>query len=171
VRNLDSTLRHLRRTADKYHTIAQTIPNERWHERPSPNAWSAAEVTAHLMMVEENIIARIQKIAATEPLSVPLLKRFHFPLVLTTWRGRKVETPIPLDASLIAEKSIALERLASSRAATVRFIESTQAQDLSVYRFSHILGSLNAYDWFSLIGYHELRHAKQIREIVEAFRL
>lgn len=171
VKNLAPILRHLQRAANDYNTVAQTIPGERWRERPSPIAWSAAEVTAHVMMVEENIIARIEKIAAKEPLSTPLLKRFHLPLALATWRGKKVETPIPLDANLIAEKSAALERLASSRGATVKFIESTRTQDLSACRFSHLLGSLNAYDWFRLIGYHQLRHAKQIREIVEALRL
>jgi hypothetical protein len=53
----------------------------------------------------------------------------------------------------------------------VKFIESTRGRDLSAYSFSHpFLGSLNTYDWFRAIGYHELRHVKQIREIVESFR-
>jgi hypothetical protein len=48
------------------------------------------------------------------------------------------------------------------------FIEPTRGQDLSAYRLPHsFLGSLNVYDWIRTIAYHELRHAQQIREVVE----
>ena len=74
------------------------------------------------------------------------------------------------DSSLIADRPDALSHLAAAREGTVAFIESTRGRDLSAYRFPHLfLGSLNIYDWVRTIAYHELRHAKQIREVVETF--
>jgi len=56
----------------------------------------------------------------------------------------------------------------TGREGTLAFIQSTRGQDLSAYRLPHpFLGSLNIYDWFRTIAYHDLRHAKQIREVVE----
>jgi hypothetical protein len=101
---------------------------------------------------------------------VPLRKRFHLPLALSTWRGRKVRTPIPLDQKRVCDKPESFAGLITAREATVEFIESTRGTDVSLYRFEHpFLGSLNMYDWFRMICYHELRHAKQIRELVETF--
>ena len=101
---------------------------------------------------------------------MPLRKRFHLPLALSTWRGRKVRTPIPLDQKRVCDKPESFAGLIAAREATVEFIESTRGTDVSLYRFEHpFLGSLNMYDWFRMICYHELRHAKQIRELVETF--
>jgi hypothetical protein len=45
-------------------------------------------------------------------------------------------------------------------------MDETKGRDLCVYRWRHpFLGSLSAYEWFSFIASHELRHEKQMREI------
>lgn len=112
----------------------------------------------------------MKRLLRETPQPVALSKRFHLPLAIATWRGRKVKTPIPLNPELVRDKQGSFERLVATRDATVAFIESTRGTDVSLYRFKHpFLGSLNMYDWFLTIGYHELRHAKQIRELVETF--
>jgi hypothetical protein len=121
-------------------------------------------------MVEERTIFGMKRQLRTAPNPLPLRKRFHLPLAISTWRGRKVRTPIPLDPERVRDKQESFAGLIAAREATVVFIESTRGTDVSVYRFEHpFLGSLNMYDWFRMIGYHELRHAKQIRELVETF--
>jgi hypothetical protein len=113
----------------------------------------------------------MKRLQRATPQALSLHKRFHLPLAIATWRGRKVRTPIPLDANSVRDKQESLAGLVATRAATVAFIESTRGTDVSVYHYQHpFLGSLNMYDWFRTIGYHELRHAKQIRELVETFR-
>jgi hypothetical protein len=122
-------------------------------------------------MVEETTIFGMKRLfrSATNP--VPLRKRFHLPLAIATWRGRKVRTPIPLDAKRVRDKQESLAGLVTTRAATVAFIESMRGTHIRIYHFRHpFLGSLNMYDWLRTIGYHELRHAKQIRELVATFR-
>jgi hypothetical protein len=79
--------------------------------------------------------------------------------------------PLALDVSLVADRPEALSFLTTARDETLGFIASTESEDLRPYRFPHpFIGSLNIYDWFRLIAYHDLRHAQQIRELVEIFR-
>jgi DinB superfamily len=127
-------------------------------------------VIAHVAIVEERTIFGMKRLLRAAPQPMSLCKRFHLPLAIATWRGRRVRTPIPLDAQRVRDKQESLSGLAATRESTLEFIESTRGTDVSAYRYQHpFLGSLNMYDWFRTIGYHELRHAKQIRELVETF--
>jgi hypothetical protein len=127
-------------------------------------------VIAHVGMVEERTIFGMKRLLRAAPQPVLLRKRLHLPLAIATWRGRKVRTPIPLDPERVRDKQESLAGLVATREATVAFIESIRGTDVSLYHYEHpFLGSLNMYDWFRTIGYHELRHAKQIRELVETF--
>lgn len=112
----------------------------------------------------------MKRLLRSTPQQVSLRQRLHLPLAIATWRGRKVRTPIPLDPGRVHGKQESFAGLVATREATVAFIESTRGTDITLYHYRHpFLGSLNMYDWFRTIGYHELRHAKQIRELVETF--
>jgi hypothetical protein len=163
---------HLQASRAKLLSVAQHVSDQRWRESPAPERWSAAEVIAHVAMVEERTIFGMKRLLQSAPKPVPLRKRLHLPLAIATWRGRKVRTPIPLDAKRVCDKRESLAGLNATREATLVFIESTRGTDVSLYHYEHpFLGSLNMYEWFRTIGYHELRHAKQIRELVETFHL
>jgi hypothetical protein len=152
--------------------VAEEVSELRWRESPAPDRWSAAEVIAHVTIIEETTIFGMKRLLRAAPKAVPLRNRFHLPLMMATWRGRKLRTPIPLDTKRIRDKQDSMAGLLATREATLTFIESTRGNDVSLYRYKHpFLGSLNMYDWFRLMGYHELRHAKQIRELVETFHL
>ena len=151
-------------------SVAQQVSDVRWSESPAPDSWSAAEVIAHVTIIEETTIFGMKRLLRAAPKPMPLRKRFHLPLAIATWRGRKLRTPIPLDTKRIRDKQESLAGLVATREATLAFIESTRGTDVSIYRYKHpFLGSLNMYEWFRLMGYHELRHAKQIRELVLTF--
>jgi hypothetical protein len=162
---------HLQASRAKLLSVAEDISDQRWRESPAPGRWSAAEVVAHVAMVEERTIYGMKRLLQSAPRPVPLRKHFHLPLAIATWRGRKVRTPIPLDAKRVCDKRESLAGLDATREATLAFIESTRGSDVSLFHFEHpFLGNLNMYEWFRTIGYHELRHAKQIRELVATFR-
>jgi len=163
-------MRHLQASRAKLLSVAEEVSDLHWREPPAPDCWCAAEVIAHLSMVEETTIFGMKRLLRSTPQPVPLRKRFHWPLAIATWRGRKVRTPIPLDAKRVRDKQESFAALIASREATLAFIASTHGTDVSRYHYQHpFLGSLNMYEWFRAIGYHELRHAKQIRELVETF--
>jgi hypothetical protein len=147
------------------------IPENRWRSSPGNGAWSAAEIVVHLTMVEDKVASTMEKMLREAPVPVKWWKRFHLPVSLAENRGIKRKTPIPLDASLVKEKAEALEKLNQRRNHSMALLLANGRRDLSGYRFSHpFLGSLNFYDWFRMLGHHQVRHTKQIREIVESFR-
>ncbi len=147
------------------------VPAELWREPPRPGAWSAAEVIAHLTMVEGTITDGAAKRVRGAPPAVPLWKRLHLPVWLAEWRGIRVKTPIPLDPKLLDEKEAMLGRLASLRRRTLALLEDTRGRELSAYRWKHpFFGSLNYYSWFRVVAHHEARHTQQIREIIECFQ-
>jgi hypothetical protein len=171
VKNLPALLAHLEKTRARVISASDGIPVNRWRESPGPAAWSASEVVAHLAMVEPFVINILKQLLETPPISLPLLKRFHKPIRLAEWRIFKRKTPVPLDPHLVVERPASVEKLAATRRETLGFINDTRSRDLNAYRFPHpFLGSFTIYNWLVFLGYHELRHAKQIRKIVETFQ-
>lgn len=164
-------LQHLDKARARLLAAAGSVPADRWRQAPRAGTWSAGEVIAHLMMVEKRIVEGAEKIASAPPTAQPLWKRIHLPVRLGEWRGFRVKSPIPLDASLVAGKEASLEKLQAVRQETLRFIKHNRSRDLHGYRFRHpFFGSLNLYDWFHSIAHHESRHSKQLQEIVESFQ-
>ncbi|MFZ3217323.1 MAG: DinB family protein [Candidatus Acidiferrales bacterium] len=163
---------HLKSSREKFLTVCGEFPEARWQESPAPNSWSAAEVAAHVATIEESIIFGMKRLLRAAPTPLSWRKRLHPPLAIATWRVRKVKSPIPLDPQRVRNQPESFSALQAARANTLQFIESTRGKDVSSYRFAHpFLGSLNMYEWFRTIGYHDLRHVKQIRELVEMFHV
>jgi len=152
-------------------SAAGVIPAELWGKQPRPGAWSAAEVMAHLTMVEGKITKGAARLVRSAPLPVPFWKRLHIPAQLAEWRGFRAKTPLPLDRNLLADKEVTLARLAELRRGTLALLEEHRGRELSAYRWKHpFFGSLNYYSWFKMIAHHEARHTKQLREIAKSFQ-
>jgi hypothetical protein len=118
-------------------------------------------------MVETLMAGAAAKIVRKPPVAVPLLKRFHIPVALVTWRGRRVETPIPLDTLLLDDREVMLSRLAEQRARTLAVLEAGRETNHRKYRLQHpLLGSLHYYDWFRTLAAHDVRHAKQLTDVL-----
>ena len=170
MKRLDSTLEFLAKSRARFIAAAERIPDSRWFESPAEGVWSASEVVGHVAVIEETIIAGCRKALDKPPYSVSLLKKIHLPFVLALWRGRKIRATIATPPERIGDRGAAYQTIALARQASLTFIEEHRDRDLSAYRFPHpIFGSLNLYDWYRFIGYHELRHRKQLRELVEIF--
>jgi len=149
--------------------VTERVPAERWREKPAPEKWSAAEVIAHLTQVEAAIADGVEKLLRAEPQPVPFWKRLHIPPRVSRWRFFRAKTPLPLETSLLADKQTMLAQFAASRERTLKILEANCDKDLRRWRFPHpFFGSLNGYSWFKNIYHHEIRHTKQLREIVES---
>jgi hypothetical protein len=153
------------------YAAAQSVPEDSWSKPPSPGAWSAGEVFAHLKMVEEAIVDGVARMIAAPPKKLPVWKRLHFPTRLAQIRQLKRKTPIPLDPALVLDKAESLVRHSAMRKRALALFSENAGRDLRAYRHKHpFFGYLNFYDWFFTIGYHELRHTAQIQEIVDVFQ-
>ena len=145
---------------------ADTILPESWGQRPGPEQWSAAEVVAHLVVVERTVIGKADRVIEKTPLRIPFPKRLHLPLWLVEARVVRRKSPLPMDSSLLADKECMLGSLRSAREHTFAFLEETQNRDLSAHYWKHpFLGMLSTYQWMEMIAAHQIRHAKQVMEI------
>jgi hypothetical protein len=166
VPSIDPIVEKLARAQTTFFRAADTIPPEQWSSKPRAEEWSAAELVAHLVMVERAVVGGADRIIQKTPKEIPFRKRFHLPVWLVESRLIRRKTPIPLDHGLLGHKEEMLAELRAARERTLSFLEETQQRDLSVYRWEHaFLGMLNVYEWFEMIASHELRHTKQIKEI------
>lgn len=168
--DLDAIINRMQTARSTLLAAADQVPGSYWQNRPDPARWSAAEVIAHLTQVESTITSSAVKLVQSEPRRISLWKRWHIPFWVVEMRLARRQTPIPLDPALVSGKEETLARLREARRRTLGFLEETHPRDLSAYFWPHpFLGTLNLYEWFRLIAHHEIRHTKQIREIVTFF--
>jgi DinB superfamily len=166
LRSLDAIREKLNRTQAAFCGAADEIPSEKWAVQPGPARWSAAEVVAHLVVVERAIVGKADRIAQKAPLPVSRVKRMHLPMWLAEARLIRLKSPVPLDASILDGKEAMLATLRVAREHTFAFLSRTENRDLSAYHWPHpFLGMLGTYEWMEMLGAHQLRHMKQIREI------
>jgi hypothetical protein len=156
----------LARAQSTFFRAADAIPAEKWGNCPGLNEWSAAQLVAHLVVVERGVVTNVDRLTQKAPVPVPFPKRMHLPMWLVEARVIRRKSPVPLDESLLREKEAMLAGLRGVRERTLAFISETERRDLSTYCWRHpFLGMLNVYEWMEMIAAHQLRHTKQIREI------
>jgi DinB superfamily len=166
VDSLEPILARLATAQSSFFRAADAVALEQWRCKPSPEEWSAAEVVAHLVMVERAIVGGADRVTQKQPRYIPYLKRLHLPLMLVESRIIRRKSPIPLDNTLFGSKEEMLAELRGVRERTLAFLAETAKRDLSEYRWKHVfLGMLNVYEWFEMIAAHEMRHTKQMKEI------
>jgi DinB superfamily len=145
---------------------ADAIPSEQWTLKPNPEEWSAAELVAHLIIIERAILGSADRTTGKTPRPIRIWERAHLPMWLAEIRLIRLKTPIPLDLTMIGSKEEMLGALRLTRERVLAFLAETQNRNLSVYRWRHpFLGSLNAYEWFEMIAAHQVRHTKQMKEL------
>ncbi len=166
MRSLQPIREKLARAQTTFFRAADAIPAAKWDNCPGLNEWSAAELVAHLVVVERGVVTNVDRLTQKAPIPVPFPKRMHLPLWLVEARVIRRKSPVPLDTSLMAEKEAMLAGLRGVRERTLAFLSETERRDLSAYCWRHpFLGMLNIYEWMEMVAGHQLRHTKQIREI------
>jgi uncharacterized damage-inducible protein DinB len=147
-------------------TAADAVPAEEWKTKPREDKWSAAELVAHLMMVERAVVGKADRVAQKPPKRVSLLRRIHIPMALVESRWIRRKSPVPVEPEMLRDKEEMLAELRTVRERSLAFLEETKGRNLSEYCWKHpALGTLNTYEWMRFIASHELRHTKQMREI------
>lgn len=147
-------------------SAADAVPAEDWKTKPSEGRWSAAELVAHLMMVERAVIGKADRVAQKPPKRVSLLKRIHIPMAFVESRWIRRKAPAPVEPEMLHGKEEMLAELRTVRERSLAFLEETSGRNMGEYCWAHpALGTLNVYEWLQFIASHEVRHTKQMREI------
>ncbi len=148
------------------HTITP-IEDPLFSRRPADNEWSVAEIVHHLCLVEERVIKELETELASPPRQIGFLRKL-IPTSIVASRLLRVKAPksvnplnTPAREEVIANYDAARNRL--------KALCSTHGQSrLKQVIFKHpFLGEIDGTATISFIGYHELRHYKQIREVIK----
>jgi hypothetical protein len=167
--SLQSIAENLARAEAQFLAAADSVPADQWKCCPAAGRWSAGELVCHLIQVERAIIKNAGRVQQSPPKPRALSKRFHLPMALVESRLIPRKTPIPIDPVLVGEKDEMLAQLREVRAQTRVFMEETQGKDLRKYHMPHpFLGTFNLLEWLQVIASHQVRHAKQMKEIAAA---
>ena len=127
---------------------ADEVPSDQWRTRPKDGAWSAAEIIAHLIMVERSVVGKADRVIQHPPRKFSRLQKLHLPLALVEARLVRRNAPMAVDPEMIGEKETMLAELREIRERLLAFIDETKERNLGVYRWQHpFLGSLNTYEW------------------------
>lgn len=153
-------------------TLLTEVTPDEWESRAGSGGWTVREVVEHLALVESGSVRALFRAFRTAR-DAGLGQETEAGSVLSSldWsRLTEVVTPIkapsftqPTGAS-IAELR---EQLATSRSGLRKFAAEADGYALAGVEFPHPrLGSLNLYQWVLMIGQHERRHLRQIRNIL-----
>jgi hypothetical protein len=156
---------------DKIHTrlleTVEPLDDELVARSPAENQWSISQIVHHLWLVEERVLDELEKGLARppRPLRFP---RTLIPTSIVAYRFVRVKAPKAVNPLQPPTKD---ENIAKYNAVRDRLKELCATHGKNRLRqivFKHpFLGEIHGVATISFVGYHELRHYKQIREVLK----
>ena len=165
---MKSTLKRLDTVHQRLTTALSGVDPELLAKRPAENEWSVAEVVHHLCLVEERVLDDMRENLQQPPAKGGLLKRL-LPMRIVSLRLKRVEAPDavrpPSNPPPIQEVMQNYDRF---RANLKQLCVDEGRGRLRQIRFKHpVFGYIDGVAAVSMLGFHEQRHLKQIREILK----
>ena len=160
-------------TREKFYSRVEGLSDDEAGARPSPDAWSIAEIVEHLALTERGLL-RIMKglLAQVEAAGGDGAGAMQpFSLERHVARSRTEKYVSPEGARPKGETSLAdsLARLRRSREEVRALRPRIEAADLNTTSYPHpAFGPLNVYEWLAFIGIHEARHLRQAEALLGA---
>jgi hypothetical protein len=142
--------------------------------RPSPDAWSVAEIVEHLTIFEERMSRLFaMMIKKSESEAARAAGQSFRPVSLDQFiersRKEKYTAPETVRPSGNVPVTDSLARMRRSRAELHQLRPHLESRDLSVMTYPHpAFGALDLYEWLALIGMHEDRHLSQIESVMSS---
>jgi DinB family protein len=153
-------------------SYVEKLSDAQWNYRPALFKWTVGETAEHIALAEGLLFSAMER-ALAAPINPdwetktankePILDN-----VLAARKGRaQAPEPIqPLKRKM--SRAEIMTMLKDGRAKSLKFIETTDLP-LKAHTLDHpfpVFGTLSAYQWFIYIPAHNLRHNKQIAEIM-----
>jgi hypothetical protein len=167
-------LKRLDKVHEKLTATVAPLAEGLFARQPADGGWSVAQILQHLCLVEERVIKDLEKALSRPPRKVSFVRRF-VPTSIVSSRLVRVKAPQAVNPESKAglEEVIAPgkdEAIANYNRARndLKNLCATQGNDrFRQIVFKHpFLGEIDGVAAVSFIGYHELRHYKQIREVL-----
>ncbi|QUW22954.1 DinB family protein [Sporosarcina sp. Marseille-Q4063] len=142
-----------------------SLTDEDLNWKPAENRWSVRQVMEHLYLMEVSIAKTIKHQLSTGERKITSDK----PIERTTNRSVRVEAPNfaqPGDA--FAKLDELKSKLSASHSQLRDIAETITEEELAAKSYPHpVFGDMSLKQWIPFVGYHELRHVEQIKEIKE----
>lgn len=139
---------------------------ELFSQRPSNNEWSVAEIVQHLCLVEERVLKDLERAFGGPPRRVAFLRRL-IPTSIVSIRLIRVKAPKAVKPLHAPAKDVLIENFNRARNALKTLCAAHGKGRFRSIIFKHpFLGDIDGVATISFVGYHELRHYKQIREVL-----
>ena len=167
---MKGTLKRLDTVHDKLSTAIRTTNPDLFFKRPSDDEWSIAEVVQHLCLVEQHVLKDLRNGLQTGSAKVGFLKKL-IPMKIVSLRLVRKKAPkavTPNDPPAMDELFKTYNQL---RGDLKHLCVESGSDRLKGVRFKHpFLGYIDGMAAISMVGFHEERHYKQIREILKKLR-
>ena len=166
----DKAAAYLEETRAKFLKSIEGVSDAQWTFKPTPTAWSIAEVAEHIAISESTILGMIQE--KMLPLPAPKAgetmpdDKVIAALVDRTSKFQAPEMLKPVNKW--ATKDTLVKDFNAARDKTIEFVKTTK-EDLRAHAAPHpALKTLDTHQWVLLIGGHSARHTLQIDEVKTA---
>lgn len=167
---MQRTLKRLDSTHEQLVATVSPLSPQLFSQRPSENEWSVSEILHHLRLVEERVIKELEKGLAGTPQRLGLLRRL-IPTAIVGSRLVKVKAPQAMNPINAPEKEQSLSDFDQTRSKLKALCATHGRERLKQTVFKHpFLGKMTGAAAVSFLGYHEQRHLKQIREVLQKLK-
>jgi uncharacterized damage-inducible protein DinB len=149
----------------------EQVPLAQREQRPSPQAWSVAEVLEHLARVERGIAKLIALRGREQPSAEQAEAAPLDAARIARVRGRsaRLEAPERVRPSGTVTSADALRALEDARAQLREAVIAADSASLDACTHAHaVIGVLTLRDWVRFVAHHEARHAAQVADIAVA---
>ncbi|MBX0359297.1 DinB family protein [Halobacillus sp. Nhm2S1] len=143
--------------------FVEEVSDQEASVKPEEDRWSILEVLEHLYLMEQLIVYQINQALKQGDTQQATEKPIH----KTTNRDYKVEAPEAVrPKGEFKTLDDAKEGLKKTREATLFLIHNKEEETLQNRVFPHpAFGDMNLEQWVEFIGWHELRHLDQMKEV------
>ncbi len=172
----DELLHHLDTQRAILRSAYDAVPAHLRETRPTAESWSIAGVIEHLALVERRIASVLQDglkaaAASTPPPPLtdlePFLPRIDPTAILD--RERRIAAHMSLHPSRGLNGGEAWVALVQATQLVREVALAADGLDTTAVRSPHpVFGMLDFGNWIAFVGYHEARHARQIRATAAA---
>ena len=166
------TIKGLHDSQNELMGYIEKLTDQQWNFRPVPFKWTVGETAEHIALAEGLLFSAVERAIAT-PINPDwetktANKEGILDNVLAARKG-KANSPEPIQPlKRKMSRAEIMTLLKEGRAKTLKFTEQTDVP-LKAHTLDHpfpVFGTLNAYQWLLYIPAHNLRHNKQIAEIM-----
>jgi hypothetical protein len=152
--------------------VVSSLPDETATALPEGEKWTVAQIVEHISMVDERAIQICAKLlqkaqAAGQAHDGKVVITENFLQKGSEIAGMKVQAPDVVQPTGTKSISDSLAKLDENSQQLENLRELFKSVDGTELKFPHpFFGDMSAHEWLSLKGGHEMRHTKQIENVL-----